>query len=56
MNLDKEKNADDTKILNRVFAEHGKKMPGKGELVKAYLMENGEQIISKNAIEIMAKL
>ena len=44
------------KLVNRIFAEHGKRMPGKGELVKAYLLENGEKIVSKNAIQVMAKL
>lgn len=54
-NFDKTKN-DNSKLVNRIFSEHGKKMPGKGELVKAYLYENGEKIIAKNAMEIMANL
>lgn len=55
VDCEKEKQ-DKMKMINRVFTEHGKKMPGKGELVKAYLLENGEKIIEKNAISVMAKL
>lgn len=47
-----------TKILavTRVINEHAKKVHGNSELVKAYLIENSEKIIAKNAISVMAKL
>ena len=43
-------------VANRILAEHGRRVNAQGELGKAYLFENGEKIIAKNAISIMAKL
>ena len=43
-------------IVNRILSEHGKKINGKGELVKAHLVENAEKLIENNAIQIMSNL